>query len=150
MRSAVAAVRSTSGSSVKSAAISGAKTTKTPVTSAMNAMFQPPVIHTARSARSGFPAPRFWPTSVEAAFESPQQGRMTKSATRMAITQPATAMVPKLAMMRISRIQGSMSASICPIPPTDTRQRFLMTAHCVRMSSRRMRIREPRESTQNW
>ena len=141
---------STSGSSVKIRAMSGANTTKAPVTRPMKPMFQALVIHTARSARSGFPAPRFWPTSVEAAFESPQHGRMTKSATRMAMTHPATAMVPKLAMMRIRRIHGSMSASICAIPPTDTRHRFLSTPHWVRMSSRRIRSRAPWVRIQNW
>ena len=68
----------------------------------------------------------------------------------MAMTQPATAVVPKLAMMRINRIHGSMSASIWAIPPTDTRQRFLSTPHWVRMSSRRIRSRDPWVRIQSW
>ena len=135
---------------MKSAAICGANATKNPVTAAMKAMFQTLVSQTARSARPGRPAPRFWPTSVAAAFESPQHGRITKSATRTAITQPATESVPKPAMMRMSRTQGSTSASICAMPPMDTRQRFFITPNWIRMSSRRIRSREPCASTQNW
>ena len=40
---------------------------------------------TERSARSGFFAPRFWPTSVAAAFDIPQDGRMAKMTMRTAI-----------------------------------------------------------------
>ena len=108
------------------------------------------MIQTARSARSGFPAPRFWPTSVEAAFERPQAGRMTKSATRMAMTHPATATAPKPEMIRIRRIHGSTSASIWPMPPRDTEHRFFATFHSTARSSRRIRSRLPRASTQNW
>jgi hypothetical protein len=43
------------------------------------------VISTLRSARSGRPAPRFWPTSVAAALLRPQAGRMKNTTLRMAI-----------------------------------------------------------------
>jgi len=42
-------------------------------------MLYKPVRHTACSARSGFPAPRFWPTSVAAALLSPHEGRIAKT-----------------------------------------------------------------------
>ena len=44
-----------------------------------------PAVHAARSARSGFLAPRFCPTSVAAALASPKEGRMAKMTSRMAM-----------------------------------------------------------------
>ena len=43
-----------------------------------------------------FFAPRFWPTSVAAAFDMPQDGRSAKMTMRIAIVYPATAARPKL------------------------------------------------------
>ena len=40
---------------------------------------------TERAARSGFFAPRFWPTSVAAAFDIPHDGRSAKTTMRIAI-----------------------------------------------------------------
>ena len=76
----------TSGSVVKKRMISCAKSRNTTVTTAINIMFHIPVNHTARSARSGFRAPKFCPTSVAAALLKPHDGRMTKMTTRMEIT----------------------------------------------------------------
>ena len=43
-----------------------------------------PAIHTARSARSGFPPPDPCPTRVAAALANPQAGNRAKRTTRMA------------------------------------------------------------------
>jgi hypothetical protein len=58
---------------------------KKTVTRAMNAMLYSPVCQTERSARSGWPAPRFCPTRVAAALHIPQDGMMAKMSTRMAM-----------------------------------------------------------------
>ncbi len=42
-------------------------------------------VHTARSARSGLPAPRFCPTIVAAALLMPNAGSSAKMITRMPI-----------------------------------------------------------------
>ena len=89
-------------SALNGATIVPAKETKITVTSAMKAMFHAPVTHTARSARSGARAPRFCPTSVAAAFATPQAGRMMKMTMRIAITYPASTTLPKVARIRMS------------------------------------------------
>ena len=58
--------------------------------------------HTDVSARSGWPAPRFWPTSVAAAFDSPHDGISTNMMMRITMVQPATATLPNDAMIRIT------------------------------------------------
>jgi hypothetical protein len=58
------------------------KTTATPM---RKTMLYKPVIHTARSARSGFPAPRFWPTRVATAFVMPQDGSIATTMMRSAM-----------------------------------------------------------------
>jgi hypothetical protein len=48
-------------------------------------MLNQPVRHTEASARSGSFAPRFCPSSVAAALESPHAGRIAKTMMRIAI-----------------------------------------------------------------
>ncbi len=59
MRSASAPTSVTPGSSSNSPTSVSDRATKTTVTMARKPVFQKPVNHTARPARSGFPAPRF-------------------------------------------------------------------------------------------
>ena len=58
--------------------------------------------HTDASARSGCLAPRFCPTSVAAAFDSPHDGIRTNMMMRITIVQAATATLPNEAMIRIT------------------------------------------------
>ena len=63
--------------------ICGVMVTNIKVKMAMNIMLKSPAVHTERSARSGFPAPRFCPIKVAAAFESPHGGNRAKMMMRM-------------------------------------------------------------------
>ena len=96
------AIGATSGSCVNQPTTTSAKTTNrtpsTPSTATLNQQARQADV----SARSGWPAPRFWPTSVAAAFDSPHDGISTNMMIRMTMVQAATATLPNDAMMRIT------------------------------------------------
>ena len=64
------------------------------------------VRQTDRSALSGLPAPRFWPTSVAAALLMPQDGSIANTMILIASVLAAAAALPKLAMIRTTPIQA--------------------------------------------
>ena len=55
--------------------------------------------HVDATARSGLPAPRFWPTSVAAALPSPQDGSQMNSNMRRPIVYAATAVLLGLLLL---------------------------------------------------
>ena len=73
---------------------------KTAVKTSDGTIAMPTAVHAARSARSGRPAPRFWPTIGPA--DSPKPTRMKKQSpsTRMPTPRPFCAAVPNCAVMR--------------------------------------------------
>ena len=93
-------------------------------------MLYQPICQTEASARSGCCAPRFWPTSVAAAFDMPQAGIIVNIITRIAMVAPATASLPMLARMRIRKIHEVIATSICPTPPSEVRTMFHSVAPC--------------------
>src|SRR5437588_12417692 len=104
MRSAAVAIGATAGSSVNTATTAGATATNTTASTPRTPALYAQVRHTEASARSGLPAPRFWPTSVAAAFDKPHDGISTNIRMRTAIVHAATATLPNDAMMRITPI----------------------------------------------
>jgi hypothetical protein len=102
-------------------------------------MFIQPMRHTAASARSGSPAPRFCPTSVAAALDMPQAGIRVNIMMRIVIVAPATASVEMLARMRIRKIQAVIDTIIWPMPPSEVRTICHSVAPCQRRLVQRMR-----------
>ena len=72
----------------------------------------------------GLRAPRFWPTSVAAAFDMPQAGIIVNIMMRIAIVAPATASLPMPARMRIRKIHDVIATIIWPMPPSEVRTMF--------------------------
>jgi hypothetical protein len=68
---------------VKIDTIQGANPTKNTLSIPSTMPLYFAAVHTALSARSGFPAPSAWPTIVAAALLSPHAGRIAKITTRM-------------------------------------------------------------------
>src|SRR4051812_37454946 len=105
IRSPLIATGATVGSVVKIATIAGANATNTAPRTARNTMLKNAARQTDASARSGFMAPRFWPTSVAAAFDKPHDGSSANTTIRMAMVQLATATLPKVLTIRTTPTQ---------------------------------------------
>ena len=86
------------------------------------------VIQTDFSARSGRPAPRFWPTRVAAALLIPQEGRMANAIMRMPTVYPATGALPNPDRIRMSPSQLVMLIKPCTIPVPEIRTMVLQRA----------------------
>ena len=119
--------------------IAGAKAMKSRLTAPRKTKFSLQEIQTARSARSGSPAPRPWPTIVAAAFESPHAGRIAKRMTRMAITYPASASAPNDDVTRMSPIQLAVPMNVWRVPVAERRTSLAMIAGWTRRCGRRTR-----------
>ena len=96
---------------------------------------------TERSARSGFEAPRFCPTSVAAALLNPHDGKITKIIIRTAIVYPATATLPNELTMRTKTIQLVWLIANWNIPLIDTRISRTMTFQSTRTTRAVIRTR---------
>src|SRR2546421_4070325 len=127
MRSPRLATDATSGSFVNVDTRTPASVTNVSPTTAKNMTLYRHACQTDASARSGLPAPRFWPTSVAAALASPHAGRRAKSTMRIAIVYPASAALPNDARMRISATQLVVTMSDCSTALPDNRTMFSMT-----------------------
>ncbi len=92
----------TSGSCVNHPTTISAKTTNTTASAPSTPTLNQHARHTDVSARSGLPAPRFWPTSVAAAFDNPHDGISTNMMILITIVHAATATLPNDAMIRIT------------------------------------------------
>ena len=102
MRSPSVAIGTTSGSCVNHPTTTSAKITNSTPSTPRTATLNQHARHADDSARSGWPAPRFCPTSVAAAFDSPHDGISTNMMIRMTIVQAATDTLPNDAMIRIT------------------------------------------------
>jgi hypothetical protein len=85
MRRHSAPAATTAGSEVKIRTSDSLNDTYTTATASRKAMLAQPVIQTERSARSGCPAPRFCPTRVAAALDTPHEGSRVKMKMRTAM-----------------------------------------------------------------
>src|SRR5581483_2923155 len=105
MRSPGVATARTVGSPVKAATTGPAATNTSSVIAAKTNTQYRHASHTDDSARSGRPAPRFWPTSVAAAFARPHAGSSAKITIRIAMVYAATALLPNDAIVRTRTTQ---------------------------------------------
>src|SRR5262245_20026991 len=111
IRNPLTAIGATSGSVVNAETIGTANATKTTPSTARNHMLNAAARQTDSSARSGLPAPRFWPISVAAALDNPHDGSSAKITIRMAMVHPATATLPNDATMRTTPTQLVVATS---------------------------------------
>src|SRR4051812_12265629 len=88
------------------------------------------------SARSGFPAPRFCPTNVAAAFESPHDGSSTNTTTQMGMVQLAPAALPNVARIRTSHTQLLVAISIWKTAVPDSLSMLIITGGARRRGPR--------------
>src|SRR3954465_253779 len=102
MRSPSVAIGATAGSCVNQPTTTPAKTTKDTPSAPRTATLNQHARHADAPARSGGPAPRFWPASVAAAFDNPQDGISTNMTIRITIVDAAIDTLPKDAITRMT------------------------------------------------
>ena len=110
----------TSGSCVKSGINHGALMINNTEINVRKTILKKAERQTDSSARSGWPPPRFCPTSVDAAEAIPHAGRTVKIIIRMPMEYPATAASPKSAMMRRINNQLVVVMANCNTPVNET------------------------------
>ncbi len=110
----VAPASTTRGSLLKTAVSGAPAHQKTTVSATAIAPASATANHPARSARRGFPAPRFCPTIAPAAVPNPMLGPKTNICSRIPMPNPATGIVPNIATSRINRSCATFRRSIRP------------------------------------
>ncbi len=128
MRNASTATFTTPGSVVIIRTRNSAQTKNKADTQAIKIALYFAVFQTDFSARSGWPAPRFWPTNVAAALLKPKAGKIKNTIHLIAMVYPATASLPKSVIMRAIAIQLAEPIKNCKVAVDATFRRFFITS----------------------